>query len=106
MARRFGKKKRAGLDCQHPKTEILAAAVEFVGDVPAEHACPHDDDVKRIAAVVDYLGPGAAQRAAENVVGECRLLDINENLRIRIKAGFITSFMSSLNMLFAVQQKA
>src|SRR5713226_3745993 len=35
-----GKKKRAGFNYQHAKTEILAAAVEFVGDVPTEHARP------------------------------------------------------------------
>src|SRR5216683_5462403 len=82
-----GKKKRAGFNYQHAKTEILAAAVEFVGDVPTEHARPDDDDIKGIAAVVTDLGPSATHPAAENIMGERRLLDVNENLRIRIKAG-------------------
>jgi hypothetical protein len=69
------------------KTEILAAAVEFVRDVPTEHTGPNDDDVKRITAVVADLGPGAARPSAENVMREFRLLDIDEYLRVRIETG-------------------
>jgi hypothetical protein len=80
-----GKEERPGFDYQHSKAEVLGAAVEFVGDVPTEHARPDDDDVKRIAAVVTHLGPGAAHPPAQDVVGECGLLNINEHIGIWVK---------------------
>src|SRR4029077_8686027 len=91
-----GQKKRPGVDYQHAETEILTAAVEFVGDVTTKHARPDDDDIKRIAAVVSNLGPGAACPPAENVMGKLRLLDINEDLRVRIKAGQHGSLLLAL----------
>src|SRR5439155_2435499 len=79
------KEKRSGFDHQHTKTKVLAAAVEFVGDVPTEHTRSEDDDVKRIAAVITHLRPGAAYPPAQHVVGEFGLLNINERFRIRVK---------------------
>ena len=82
-----GKKKRPGVDHQHPEADILGPAVEFIGDVPTEHARPDDDDIKRITAIVADLGPTAARPTAKNVMRERGLLDIDESARIWVKAG-------------------
>src|SRR5262249_14667462 len=79
------KKKRASVDHQHPEADILSPAVEFVGDVAAEHARADDHDIKGITAIVADLVPSAARPTAEKLMGERGLLDIDECVRIRIK---------------------
>jgi len=48
---------------------------------------PDDNDVKRVATVATHLGPGAAHPSAEHVMGERGLLNVNEIVRIWVKAG-------------------
>src|SRR6266702_6198107 len=80
-----GEQKGPGLDDQHPKTDILGAPIDFVGDVPTEHTRTDHYDVEWIAAVVTHLGPGAAHPSAQHVVGECGLLYIDESIRVWIQ---------------------
>jgi hypothetical protein len=77
--------KRAGFDYQHPKADVLSVAIELIGDVTAEHAGPDHDDIERIAAVVAHVGPGAGNPAAERIVGEFGLLNIDLNFWIWVE---------------------
>ena len=56
----MGEKKRSGIDYQHPEAYILGPAVEFIGNVPTEHARPDDYDIKWVASIVIDFGPAAA----------------------------------------------
>jgi hypothetical protein len=80
-----GKQKRPRVDDQHPKANALAAPVNFIGDVPPEHARTDDDNVKWIAAVVTHLRPRAAHPSAQDIVGKCGLLHIDNSTRVWIQ---------------------
>jgi hypothetical protein len=65
-----GKKKVAGFDYQHSKTEVLTTTIQFVGDISTEQARSDDDNIKGVAAVITNLRLRVAHRAAENVMGK------------------------------------
>jgi hypothetical protein len=54
---------------------------------PPEHARTDDDNVKWIAAVVTHLGPRAAHPSAQDIVGECGLLHIDNSTRSGFRTG-------------------
>jgi hypothetical protein len=80
-----GQEKRAGIDHQYPKADVLGAAIELVRDVAAVHPGADDDDIEGGTSIVVDLGPGAANPTAEHIVGEFSLLDIDLNVWIRVE---------------------
>src|SRR5260370_21565903 len=82
-----GQEKRAGVDYQYPKPDVLGAAIELVRDVAAVHPGSDDDDIEGAPAIVVDLGPGAANPAAEHIVGEFGLLNIDLNVWIGVEFG-------------------
>src|SRR5215831_12904838 len=80
-----GQEKRARFDHQYPKPDVLGVTIEFIRDVAAVHTRSDDDDIKGGAAVVIDLAPGAANPAAQHIVGELGLMNIDLNIWIGVE---------------------